>query len=649
MNDAFRLISMYVGDFDCLKKQIINFCSDYTTNIVRNGNQKRKYLRLAVQYEQSLPNDFFSLNEGNEGAGCVKSVAAIIGKNGAGKTTLARLLCNLASSDERKPQWTVVLIYELNGKLKAYSTSQQVEINAGTVECEVDPHFNWPYRFFYYSPHFTTEQLDVYTIGYHASRQTHENGESVSDISTTGLMIHPEGNSELLLQGRNSQSSIFDVDEKVRLFEFLARYHEKYDGALAETRRLPRKNRGGRLRDPLCRFNIPQPDAISIGVHTEGLFAAIRDMSEKVESCKRDEAGVQKQIFATMKSSPGELRDPVGEYLRTLIEPFEQFRKSQSRYGLIVNVFMSYAARYIQECGLFNPSFPNELLRRGFLSALKKFINSGDWSSEEKIKRFLEENPPPQRLAADGSEGILGKISLLELIGLLQVFRIRSDEQKNSSRPTVRFDGIHVVLLCRLDDDTTLKDVCRLVKLHGLSREISSFMKFDVLPHMSSGEMCFLSLFSRLYHFVGKVPDDENVVVFLDEAETTLHPEWQRCLVAYCIRFFEVFLPSKRYQLIFASHSPMLLSDIPKGNICCLDRDKKGHCYVRRIAADNTFAANIYDLYATSYFLTGGPIGDFARSKIQNLQNQEDEKIVNLVGDELLKRLLQRKASVCDK
>ena len=93
----------------------------------------------------------------------------------------------------------------------------------------------------------------------------------------------------------------------------------------------------------------------------------------------------------------------------------------------------------------------------------------------------------------------------------------------------------------------------------------------------------------------------------------------------------------------------MLLSDIPKGNVCCLDRDKKGHCHVRRIAADNTFAANIYDLYATSYFLTGGPIGDFARSKIQNLQNQEDEKIVNLVGDELLKRLLQRKAGVCDK
>ena len=39
----------------------------------------------------------------------------------------------------------------------------------------------------------------------------------------------------------------------------------------------------------------------------------------------------------------------------------------------------------------------------------------------------------------------------------------------------------------------------------------------------------------------------------------------------------------------------MLLSDIPKGNVCCLYRDKKGNRRVRSIAAYNTFAANIYE------------------------------------------------------
>ena len=92
----------------------------------------------------------------------------------------------------------------------------------------------------------------------------------------------------------------------------------------------------------------------------------------------------------------------------------------------------------------------------------------------------------------------------------------------------------------------------------------------------------------------------------------------------------------------------MLLSDVPKGNVCCLYMDKKGKCYVRNIAADNTFAANVYDLFDTSYFLTGGPIGDFAQAKIRGLTKKDDGKIIELVGDELLKRLLQRR-SLCVK
>lgn len=613
----FRIVSMYVGNFDCLQDQVLQFCSDYKTSILPPTD---KGLRLKVEHQQVLPEDFFSLDETNEGRGCVNSVSAIIGKNGTGKTTLARLFCNLPASDDRKHDWRTVLIFELNGRIKACSTFPQVKINNGAVECAIDSQFNLPYRFFYYSPHFTTEQFDTYTIGYHADRQTREEGELVSDISTTALMLHPEGNSELLLRGQNLQSSIFDTDEKIRLFEFIAYSHEKAG-----------------------RFSMPLPNAVSIGIHVEGFQSALKDFEDKVESCKRDESGVQKKIYSTLKSSPDELRDPVGEYLRTLIEPFSRYQERRSQYGLAVGVFMCYAARYIQECGILNPSFPEDLLRRDFLPALHEFIVRDGWTDEEEIKRFLEKNSAWRDRRDRTSDGVSNDNPMFDLIELIQKFCRDGEQQAKLSRPLIRLDKQQLVLLCRMNDDGVVREVCRLVQLHGRARMISSFMKFDVLPHMSSGEMSFLTLFARLYRFVGKVHEGENVVVFLDEAETTLHPEWQRRLVAYCIRFFEMFLPHRNYQLLFASHSPILLSDVPKGNVCCLYKDNNGSCYVRRIETDNTFAANIYDLFATSYFLSGGPIGDFAQTKIRELSKSNDKRIVDLVGDELLKKLLQGK------
>ena len=639
MDKCFRLVSMYIGDFGCLKHQVIPFCSDYKTSIVRASGEN---LHLKIKRQQMLPGDFFALNKECEGTGCVNAVSAIIGKNGDGKTTIARLLCNLPASDDRKPSWKVVMVYEINGIIKAYSTFQNVEINKGAIECELDLQFNWPYKFFYYSPYFTTEQIDVYTNGYHADLQTREEGTVVSDISTTGLMLHPEGNSELLLRGSILQSSIFDTDEKVRLFEFIAYYYQKNEEFMTGVARVSRKQHHGHACNPLNKFLIPKPAAITIGIHAEGFLSAVRDITEKVESCRRDESGVQKTIYANQKSSSDELRDPVGEYLRALVEPFERFRQSRNKYGLVINVFMVYAARYIQECGMFNTSFPEELLQHGFLPALKKFIINGDWQDEDKIKRFLENHPSGQTHDSGESPILASENPMLEFVELLRKFCAYSEEQVKMKRPTVSLDKQQLVLTCRLDDYKVLKDVCRLVTLHGHARLISSFMIFDVLPHMSSGEMSFLMLFARLFHFVRKVPTGENVVLFLDEAETTLHPEWQCCLIAYCIRFLEVFLPNRQYQLIFASHSPMLLSDIPKGNVCCLYRDKKGNRRVRSIAAYNTFAANIYDLFHTSYFLASGPIGDFAQAKISGITKNDAAGIVKLVGDEVLKKLLQR-------
>lgn len=612
MKNDFRLISIYIGSFDCLKGQTVNFCSDYhtTARVDAEGS-----LLLEVKEKDVLPDNFFALNEGNDGNGCVKSVSAIIGQNGTGKTTLARLLCNLPVSDERKPEWKTVLVYEEGGELKCYPTFQPVKAKLITVSgarrsipTKRDPSTPFPYKLFYYSPHFTTEQFDVYTTGSHVDKGTGDDGD-VKDISTTRLLLYPDGNSELLPVVGAKQASIFDADEKIRLFEFIAEYNAK----------------GKKL---VGKFDMPMPESVSIGIHNDGFRLAQYDIRANAERAPIVKEAVQKHT--KIQLPPQALIYPVDKYLKEVGDFFDEYWKASGQYSLVVNVFMSYVARYIQDSGIFSATFPQEKLREGFLAGFKGFIDGGGWAEEEKIKEFLTHCPPELPIGQNEDKSGSGVNPMLELIEILQELCRASAEQSSSSAPTVRI--IEDVVYCKLGEQELLEKICRLVWLHGFTRVLSPYLKFDVFPHMSSGEMSFLTLFARLYHFIKETEMGKNIIVFLDEAETTLHPEWQQQLVAYCIRFFEVFLPDRNYQLIFSSHSPMLLSDIPVGNAVFLkrryeDEEKHTGVYSESVSVlkpslgyTNTFAANIFDLYRNSFFLEDkGIVGMFAQEKLNRI------------------------------
>lgn len=231
-----------------------------------------------------------------------------------------------------------------------------------------------------------------------------------------------------------------------------------------------------------------------------------------------------------------------------------------------------------------------------------------------------------------------------------------------------------------LSDEQMRKRLDKLIRDYFVwlySRAQSHLLRITPVPNMSSGQMSFVSLFARLYRFVRKGDDNRPVVVFLDEAETALHPEWQRRLVSYLIRFLNVFMPERRYQLIFASHSPTLLSDIPKGNCVFLQESKENNQYGLPLnksvsfgdkegggkegECDNTFGANIYDLYHNAFFLEHGAIGEFAEAKIHEalqkvgevtLSGEKDgnnskldeniDMLMNLVGDRIVHRYFQR-------
>ena len=99
-------------------------------------------------------------------------------------------------------------------------------------------------------------------------------------------------------------------------------------------------------------------------------------------------------------------------------------------------------------------------------------------------------------------------------------------------------------------------------------------------------------------------------------------------------------LKNQDFQIIISTHSPILLSDIPK---CCTNYLKRNNGITLKVNDDKvgeTFAANVFNLYRMSFFMEDGLVGEFARKKIKELEKRIDKgetkgviDEINMIGD----------------
>jgi len=146
--------------------------------------------------------------------------------------------------------------------------------------------------------------------------------------------------------------------------------------------------------------------------------------------------------------------------------------------------------------------------------------------------------------------------------------------------------------------------------------------KYSFLSDLSSGERQELySTSSVIYHLknIDSVINDailikyNHVNLIFEEIELYFHPEYQRRYVKRLIeQIGKAQLNSiKSINMCFVTHSPFILSDIPKNNVLFL---KEGMPNFEM--QEDTFGANIHSLLQNGFFLDGVPIGEFAKDKI---------------------------------
>lgn len=174
------------------------------------------------------------------------------------------------------------------------------------------------------------------------------------------------------------------------------------------------------------------------------------------------------------------------------------------------------------------------------------------------------------------------------------------------------------------------------------------------LDSLSSGETQRIYTISTFVYHLRNLDSKQvdkiqyrNICVAFEETEQYFHPEYQRTFINYLINQLKNANLNEicNIHVIFVTHSPFILSDIPQSNVLYL---KKGEKQDVRL---NTFGANVNDLLHDSFFLQKGFMGEYAAIKIRSLldffdgKNQDWTKddamaFIEMIGEPIIRRKL---------
>lgn len=192
-------------------------------------------------------------------------------------------------------------------------------------------------------------------------------------------------------------------------------------------------------------------------------------------------------------------------------------------------------------------------------------------------------------------------------------------------------------------------------------------LKYDLIEftwqNLSSGQNSYSDMLSRLY----KIKYDKEyytslkeIMILIDEGELYLHPDVQIKFLDNFIKFLGLLFYDKNIHIVLTSNSPFVISDLPNYSVIYM-KSKDGLVTIEADGIDKqkTFGANIHNLLRHSFFMKGGTIGSFAKSKIdkiiQILNNnidgfneelleeysiEEIRKEIELIGEPVIKNKL---------
>lgn len=599
-----KLVAMWVEDFMKIKNSGFNFGS----KLIFNFNFDEKKRNLIISAEPTA--DYFDLFSGSG----IVNVTGIIGTNGSGKTTLLKILNTLYA---QKPlENSIIAIFE-NEETSIYEIYDYKTINnffgnkngiqislqekglfsgemqkSGQIEIKTNKAPFENIDLIFYSNLYSDQNDNYLLTDNHLNRSV--------DYQTIKSLTPHKLREYLRVFNLKKERRTFFIEES---YNPLSIYH--YD----KLRRLVTF-----LADvdpELAMFfhdDIPFPDAITIWPNE-----SIPENTFKV-------FGKYEVDFRKI--------EPLYEFCVTNNYVAEN-PKQQLKNAIIYSLFFF----------AFYNDFFKKSERNGTLEDIKKFLD------ELPLDNFVYEN-------------------------INKFMQSQESSRKNSEINTVknnlsRLDSLLENIVVTESTGAFGKGGYDLAINKSLWRFLSSLLSITdhndeavimyTLNPFSAGEGAILGQFSEFFQAIKHI-NKKNVLVTIDEGELYMHPEWQRKYINALFNFFSYFATEKNinFQIIVTSHSPFLVSDIPKYNLIYLDKNKNGTTRVLASADQKpTMGGNIFELFQNGFYMKEF-IGEFAFNMINeaiNFLNDKEsifhnlidvESFTKLIGEDIIRGELQR-------
>ena len=554
----------------------LNFGGEYLYSFKEEG---QSLIISRNQNDKYIPN-FFNISESDSK---IELLSAIVGENGVGKSSILDIIRSVFSKSEGFTYKEVVVLVENEGETRIlYSNIPFKCYLEGKLLEEIGkPNNNTSsYQSIYYSPHFDLkynsnyDELDYYDISLDEYIR-----QDLNNIKQNDVDIHNELNFKNTLRIIEFVTSdTFQREEILSVFE-IPQY--EYASLIFKEKKI-RKNQNEKIDFQ----NTPYQFREII----ENILRKIDDDIEIVYNHLKSIGNLNKIVFmqdifknVVLKTILSVIIDMLEErntYLEEgILENEESLNIEKSDAKSLFLFFIRNA--YIER--MRNYKIFNDSLFEKFLNNIEYIIESV--SNESDISDFPYNS-------------ITIKIKVENIKNLIELHR---EIVKN---------------FMRYPNMISYKNINQY-----------EFITIDPLGRsLSSGEFSILNFFSKLYFFLQNSPfislSKKNYILLLDEADLGLHPMWKKRFIDIILKsvpyFFEGLTPKPNLQIILTTHDPLTLSDIPKHNVIFLEKAEEGKCRISS-RVQKTFGANITDLLADSFFIQDGLIGDFAKSKINEV------------------------------
>lgn len=279
---------------------------------------------------------------------------------------------------------------------------------------------------------------------------------------------------------------------------------------------------------------------------------------------------------------------------------------------------------------------------------------------DETTKIFIDLKGLIQRLKKDNSHIIF---KLRQTLNYLKYNHITFNTYKSINKLSFKTTADEVRKVAELENCNLINclppPLFRTDILLDSNRPTKKEIKFSTL---SSGEKQQIYSTSSIYYHLMNLDSIKNstdtekisygyINVILEEIELYFHPEYQRTFVNRLLEGIKKLNLEniKGINLIFVTHSPFILSDIPNSNIMYLKINSEGKS--ENIEdKKKSFASNIHHLLGDRFFLENVSIGELARNKIDEIlsfikkkRNKDIEYyygLINLIDEPILKNKL---------